>query len=659
MNKSSFSIYTVFTAAAVIIFIMNIAIWPFSSMVSLINILITSVMLLTVFVLIKSYKNYILGVSENVKKLIHDKSEDLLDGIPISVAVLSCDNIDEIVFYNAAFKENFLKDKPCEESSVNSYIPGQTVGGILAKNYVDISYGNKKFKVCAKKIDNFVILYFFDNTEYKNMKQKYINSRACVGLILFDNKEELRQSATDEQNLQISTSVENMLGNWMSGAHGMLKKLSDGKYFIIFEEKYLKNFIAEKFKIIDKIHDAKIDGRRYATVSMGISRGAENFEEANVWAKSALNMSLGRGGDQVTVKNNNSYEFFGGTSQGLEKRSKVRTRVVGMALLEKIESSDSVFIMGHKFSDFDSIGAAAGLWGVCARIKKKNTYIIADKSQSLAGLAINHLEKSNSDKMFVSPEQARSLITENSFLIIVDTHFLKSLESIEIYKMIKHVAVIDHHRMTVDKISNALIFYHEPFASSACEMVTELVQYMGDTGLKKAEAECLLAGIMLDTKSFSLKSGIRTFEAAAYLKKKGADNAEVKKMFAVSIDAYKIKCKIIENAYIAEGCAIARLNEYEKDAKVPCAQAADELLDIKNVRASFVIFPDDNVVNISARSFGDVNVQVIMEALGGGGHQTMAAAQIPNVSFNQAEEKLIEIIKEKFSKRKSRTENET
>ena len=202
-----------------------------------------------------------------------------------------------------------------------------------------------------------------------------------------------------------------------------------------------------------------------------------------------------------------------------------------------------------------------------------------------------------------------------------------------------------------------MIFYHEPSASSACEMVAELIQYMGDEGLEKAEAECLLAGIMLDTKSFSLKSGVRTFEAADYLKKKDADNAEVKKMFANSMDAYKIKCKIIENAYMAEDCAIARLNEREKDARVPCAQAADELLNIKNVRASFVIFPDEDGISISARSFGDVNVQLIMEALGGGGHQTMAAAQIPNIDFEQAEEQLIKIIKEKLGETKNRTEN--
>jgi c-di-AMP phosphodiesterase-like protein len=368
---------------------------------------------------------------------------------------------------------------------------------------------------------------------------------------------------------------------------------------------------------------------------------------------------LEHGGDRMDVRNNNLYEFFNGKSQGTGKYDDRRAKAVADKLVEEIKSSDKVFIMGHKFSDFDSVGAAAGLWSTCARVINKRAYIVVDKSQSLAGPAIRHLEEINLSEMFISPEQAKSLVTENSFLIVVDTHFLKSIESVAVYKMIKRVAVIDHHCITANKIKNALIFYHEPHASSACEMVTEIVRHMGDEGIGKAEAECLLAGIMLDTKNFSLGSSAQTFEVAAYLKRKGADNAEVKKMFANSMSAYKIKCRIIENAYItADGCAIARLNEREKNARVPCAQAADELLNVKNVRASFVIFPDEDGVSISARSFGDVNVQAIMEALGGGGHQTMAAAHIPNIDFEKAEKKLISAVDDKLSKIKNRMENQ-
>ena len=437
--------------------------------------------------------------------------------------------------------------------------------------------------------------------------------------------------------------------DWIKEAKGIFRKLSDEKYFVVFKEKYLKNFADNKFNIIDKIHDFKIDEHRYATVSIGISRGEESLSEAAVEAKNALNMSLGRGGDQVTIKKKNYYEFFGGTSQGLEKRSKVKTRVVAMALLEKIQESDTVFIMGHKYSDFDSVGSAVALWSVCTRVKKKKAYVVIDKEQSLARSAIDHIEKFSSDKMFVSPSQAISFVTPKSMLIVVDTHSIKFLESADLYSKVKNVAVIDHHRMAIDKIDNAAVFFHEPFASSACEMVAEMVQYMFDGHLKKSEAECLLAGIMLDTKNFTLKTGIRTFEAAAYLKKKGAESIEVKRMFSSSIDMYRLKYNVIANSHVFDSFVISRLEkaDIEDNARVACSQAADELLNLKNIKASFVLFKSDGKINVSARSLGNVNVQLIMEELGGGGHQTMAAAQVAYSSFDEVEEKLVKIIRAK------------
>ena len=431
----------------------------------------------------------------------------------------------------------------------------------------------------------------------------------------------------------------------MAKSQGIFKKLSSGKYFVVFEEKYLKQFISEKFKIIDKIHSAQIDDHRYATVSIGISRGAENLFKAKNEAARALDMALGRGGDQVAVKGKSSYEFFGGASQGLEKRSKVRTRVVASMLSERIDSCDCVFIMGHKYSDFDSVGAAVALWSICTRIKNKKSFVVINKKESMASSAIEYLERLDSDKIFISPTQAQTMITDKSLLIVVDTHSLNFLENNDVYLMSKNIAVIDHHRLTVIKVENAMIFYHEPSASSVCEMVTELVQYIGDKCLEKSEAECLLAGITLDTKNFTLKAGVRTFEAAAYLRKKGADISEVKQMFAGSIENYKLKCRIIENARIIENCAVARLDEFNKGSRMACAQAADELLNVKNIKASFVLFPNNDKINISARSLGEINVQTIMEKLGGGGHQTMAATQIEGMNMEQVEKKLIDIIK--------------
>lgn len=621
---------------------MNLAIFPFNRVLAGINLSITIVLIVMGCLLVKNYESYVFKISDDIKDILGEDSQNLINSVPTPIVVLSSDTPNNLVFYNSKFKENFI-DKVNYSEFVNRY--GEIFREIIKKNTGSVIFGGRNFKVLSEKNKDFVILYFIDNTEFKNLKKKYSDTRPCVGFVVFDNRDELYRYADDEQNSQILVAVEGMLRDWMAKSQGIFKKLSGGKYFVVFEEKYLKQFISEKFKIIDKIHSAQIDEHRYATVSIGISRGAENLFKAKNEAARALDMALGRGGDQVAVKGKSSYEFFGGASQGLEKRSKVRTRVVASMLSERIDSCDCVFIMGHKYSDFDSVGAAVALWSICTRIKNKKSFVVINKKESMASSAIEYLERLDSDKIFISPTQAQTMITDKSLLIVVDTHSLNFLENNDVYLMSKNIAVIDHHRLTVNKVENAMIFYHEPSASSVCEMVTELVQYIGDKCLEKSEAECLLAGITLDTKNFTLKAGVRTFEAAAYLRKKGADISEVKQMFAGSIENYKLKCRIIENARIIENCAVARLDEFNKGSRMACAQAADELLNVKNIKASFVLFPNNDKINISARSLGEINVQTIMEKLGGGGHQTMAATQIEGMNMEQVEKKLIDIIK--------------
>lgn len=639
-NKSTFQI--ILLSVVIVLFIMNLAIFPFNRVLAGINLSITIVLIVMGCLLVKNYESYVFKISEDIKDILGEDSRNLINSVPTPIVVLSSDTPNNLVFYNSKFKENFI-DKVNYSEFVNRY--GEIFREIIKKNTGSVIFGGRNFKVLSEKNKDFVILYFIDNTEFKNLKKKYSDTRPCVGFVVFDNRDELYRYADDEQNSQILVAVEGMLRDWMAKSQGIFKKLSSGKYFVVFEEKYLKQFISEKFKIIDKIHSAQIDEHRYATVSIGISRGAENLFKAKNEAARALDMALGRGGDQVAVKGKSSYEFFGGASQGLEKRSKVRTRVVASMLSERIDSCDCVFIMGHKYSDFDSVGAAVALWGICTRIKNKKSFVVINKKESMASSAIEYLERLDSDKIFISPTQAQTMITDKSLLIVVDTHSLNFLENNDVYLMSKNIAVIDHHRLTVNKVENAMIFYHEPSASSVCEMVTELVQYIGDKCLEKSEAECLLAGITLDTKNFTLKAGVRTFEAAAYLRKKGADISEVKQMFAGSIENYKLKCRIIENARIIENCAVARLDEFNKGSRMACAQAADELLNVKNIKASFVLFPNNDKINISARSLGEINVQTIMEKLGGGGHQTMAATQIEGMNMEQVEKKLIDIIK--------------
>lgn len=648
-------IYTSIFIAFSVLAITNMAVFVFNHTLAIINFLIVCIIFGAGFVFIKYFYEYIFNISTKTKKFIDENSDNLINFSPIPIAILEKSDSADITFYNNAFENHFIKDKSQTENILNSFSKKIASKNNLSKNHFNMCFNNEKFKVYIKNFETFFVLYFLDITAYKTLENKFENSKPCVGIAVFDNKEELREESTDKQISEISLAVENSIQEWINSVDGIFKKLSNGKFFIIFEKVYLKKFIDEKFKIIDEIHSIKLNDSKYATVSIGISAQENSLINLKNEAQKALNMALGRGGDQVSIRENNSYVFFGGNSQSIEKRSKVKTRIIATSFSERIKNSSKIFIMGHKHSDFDSVGSAVGIWNICSKLKKDKSYIVINEETSLAKSAINHIKTHYKNKeIFISTRKAQELIDENSLLIIVDTHSLKFLESSDLYSMSKQTMIIDHHRLTVDKIDNTVIFFHEPFASSTCEMVTELSQYMGENLIDKPVSECLFAGIMLDTKNFSLKAGTRTFEAASYLKKSGADNFEVKKMFSNSMDVYKLKCQIIEAAYDLNSCAISALkfDKITDNVRLACAQAADELLNIKNIEASFVIFSENDRVNISARSLGKINVQLIMEKLGGGGHRTMAATQIDNASIEEVKKNLTLAINEKINELK-------
>ncbi len=488
-----------------------------------------------------------------------------------------------------------------------------------------------------------------DDTYYKAINREYVEKHPVVALAHFDNREELARDSSGSEDARIASEVEQVLTEWAQSMGGFLRRLSGGRFLILTDEIHIRQAMEKRFEVLDKIREIKAGERRSATVSIGVARGAESLQEAEQWARKALEMALGRGGDQVAVKQkNDTYEFFGGLSKGVEKRDKVRTRVIAATLSDHIKESENVLIMGHRFSDLDSMGAAVGLWSVITKALHKPAFVVVDRQQTLAGQIVERIDANSGDRVvFLSPMDAMEQLSPRTLLIVVDTHSPDFVESRELLNHVSRVVVIDHHRLMVKRIDNAIVFYHEPYASSASEMVAELVQYIGDSTLTQHEAEALLAGIMLDTKSFVLKTGVRTFEAAAYLRRRGADTVEVKRMFADSIDSYKAKYKIVSGAEIQQNCAIACADKEFPDIRVVSSQAADELLSIRGVNASFVMFPTGNVMNISARSLGDINVQLVMEALGGGGHLTMAAAQLPNLTIEQARTKLVAAIKEK------------
>ncbi|MBQ7132664.1 MAG: DHH family phosphoesterase [Oscillospiraceae bacterium] len=558
-----------------------------------------------------------------------------------------------VLWYNKVFCEEIAKkDNEAYGHHITSFID-INLAALFSKKYVIISYNGRNYKVRVNETDKYeaklLLLCFEDVTNYVHLQEEMRKTRQSVVLITIDNYEELFRDVRDSEKALALVKVERLLEEFMGPTTGILKKMGSDKYVGVVEEQHLEKIVAERFKILDEARKIKVDEKTELTLSIGVGRGAKNLEESENDAKQALDMVLGRGGDQAAIKSKNGFEFFGGVSKGIEKQSKIKTRVVASAFIELIHNAEKVYIMGHRLGDLDSVGGAIGLAGAINKLGKQ-TFVVVDPIKNLAQPLIERIKNAEGDKLFLSPDDALAQMTDSTLLVIVDTYNKDLVESADIYRRAKQVAVIDHHRKTVNYIENALVALHEPFASSASELITELIQYFPNLGkIPSHYAEALLSGIILDTKSFVMKSGVRTFEAAAYLKKMGADTITVKSFFANSIESYQKKTMLVAAAEIYKTCAITESNVLGEDIRIVAPQAADELLTIKGVDASFVIYKIGDIINVSARSMGAMNVQLVMEILGGGGHQTMAAAQLKEESTNTAKLKLIEAIDKHLS----------
>ena len=652
MKKRVWAASPFFYTVVVVMYLMAGASWFWDKRVFAIEMGLALIATMAVAVSVLRFKAYVKTAYQSVSSIYENMDENILEKFSIPLAISG--ETGDIIACNTAFLKEVAVQKNCVGDNVLKYTQGKPLETFLNSGGVDVSVDQKEYTVFGVSLQKSVALYYIDDTYFKKTAKEYEESRPAVATILFDNRDELLRDVTDGQDTRIVAGVESALQKWAMKTSGFMKKLSGGRYMVLLEERHIRAFKKDKFAILDEIRNVKLDERHWATISIGVGHGAESFKQCELWSRKALDMALGRGGDQVAIKRGDSYEFFGGVSKGVEKRDKVRTRVIAATLTDHIQNSDAVFIMGHRFSDLDAVGASIGMWSAVRKGKEKDAFIIIDKEQTLAKPLVESVENSGNSHMFVSPLQALQMMTDRSLLVIVDTHSQGFIESPEAYEKAKRVVIIDHHRMMVNHISDAVIFYHEPYASSASEMVTELVQYLGENALSQLEAEALLAGIMLDTKNFVLKTGVRTFEAAAYLRRRGADTIEVKRMFSDSIDTYKAKYQLVSGAEIFNSCAIACADESCPDIRVASAQAADELLGIQGVLASFVLYPTKDVINISARSLGEFNVQLIMEAMGGGGHQTMAGAQIADQTVAEVHDKLVEIINEADLERKRR-----
>lgn len=641
-KKNIAFITPMFLVFAVVMFLMAAVSFWWNKIIFLCELAAATVALVLVIIGIVNIKRYTTLIISEATKSIGEDGMQTIENIAVPVAIIG--EYNEIVAANTLFRKKLCSSSNPLGDNISSYLSNGNPDTMYEDNGVDTFHDGKWYIAFAVKNENSSVVYFVDDNKYKVNSDEYINSRPVIAIIAFDNKEELERETEEGKASQITVLVEKAIVKWVASTTGFYKKTNNGRYLVVMEERYIKQFIDEKFKILEEIRAIKINDRMNATISIGVGRGGATFKECELWARQALDMALGRGGDQVAVKKSETYRFFGGVSKGIEKRDKVRTRVIAATLSDHINNSSNVVIMGHRFSDLDSVGASIGMWSAVVKGLHRNAYIVLDRQQTLAKSLVESFEKAGFESIFKSESEALDIIDDHSLLIIVDTHSPNFLESKAVYDRCKRVVVIDHHRMMVNHIDNALVFYHEPYASSASEMTAELVQYLGKDTISRLESEALLAGIMLDTKNFVLRTGVRTFEAAAYLRSNGADTVEVKRLFSNSIDTYKVKYKLVSDAEIFNSCAIACADENVPDIRIASAQAADELLGIENVKASFVMYPTGKTVNISARSLGDLNVQVIMEALGGGGHQTMAACQLENVSMAEARERLVSII---------------
>ena len=557
-------------------------------------------------------------------------------------------NIDINTYLNTIVKELKLEIENSNEKKnvINNHVTiGKKQYRILGE-YVKSKQNDKK-----KQKEYMATLYFIDETEQIKLQEKYKNSNMCVGIVMIDNYEEIMQGILSEDKPEVIAKIEKSIYDWATTYKGLVLKQERDIFVCIFEQQYLDQIQEKRFNILDTIKELEIPGRIQSTLSIAVSNEGETNYEKYKFAKAAMDIALGRGGDQAVVRREGKYLFFGGRAQEVEKRTRVKARIVAHALEELISEAKDVLIMGHTNGDIDCMGASLGVYRIAKSIGKE-AYIVNETS----GISLdNFIQVAKSEKEYqnviINKNEALSKISQETLLIITDTHKKTYVEVPELLDKTNKIVVIDHHRRSADYIENATLTFQEVYASSASELVTELIEYsQKPLKLSELEVEGLYAGIMMDTKNFTFKTGVRTFEAAAYLRKCGVDIIKVKKWFQSDIKTYNTISEIVSDAEIVnDTIAISIYYKEDKNANIICAKAADELLTISDITASFVIGYLGEKVCISGRSIGDINVQVILEKLGGGGHITLAGAQVEGMDIEDVKNELINRINEYFS----------
>ena len=554
------------------------------------------------------------------------------------------DKFNAITAYSDTMQEQYLDD----------LLPGFTTDwltGSKTEYPYDVTIGKRRYRVHGTAIRGdstrgamLGVLYFADLTELYQVRDEYIRSRPVVSIILIDNYDELTKNLTEGAISSMNARLNDTITEWTETYQGLLRKLERNRFLFIFEKRDLNRAMEDKFSLLEDIHNVMNPSGLPASISFGLGVDGANFDESYNFAALGIEMALSRGGDQAVIKDRFNFTFFGGRNKESDYRSKVRSRVTANSLMELIGQSGQVFVMGHKNADLDAVGAAMGVCCMC-RKKGKKPHIVIDLEKNASQRLIDEIRKvPEYQDVFISGQEALLMADNRSILIVVDTNRPDQVECKPLLEAISKVCVIDHHRRAADYINPVVVNLHETYASSASELVTELLQYAVDnTDILPIEAKSLMAGICLDTKSFNVRTGERTFEAAAVLRRLGADTVDVKVLLQNDFQDTMAKYQIIRTAKLyRQEIAVAALNT--GTTRVLAAQAADELLNISGITASFVLYPDGDQVIVSARSIGTVNVQMILEPLGGGGNTATAGAQIKNTTIADALDRLVESI---------------
>lgn len=568
--------------------------------------------------------------------------EKFISCVPVPMCIVgkngkvieSNDQIGEVFLYNEITDYDFfvltgIKTEELKEIAENDV-------------YHTIERSGNQFKVYAStdRDTGNTYVYFDDVTNYEVLKNRYNEEKVCVARVGIDNVDELEASTAPNMRMTITSQADNVIRRWAAKISGSIVSNKDYEYVIYFQQKFLNEMLRDKFSILDEVRKIETESDFPMSLSIGIGVSGKNILETRSFADAAIDLALGRGGDQAVVRNGSRIEYFGGKSQSVEKGNKGKSRVVAHALIRLIEQSSKVMIMGHRNPDMDAFGSALGVFRVCHINGKNASIVLSNINDSLQ--TIYKEARNMGIYTFINHEQALSQITEDTLLVVLDTHRPSFVECEELLDKTKRIVVIDHHRRAVDAIKFPVLSYIESYASSTAELVSEILQYSGAKKvLQKLEAQALLAGMTVDTNRFSVKTGVRTFEAAAWLRRSGADTTEIKKLFQSNINDFRIRAQAIAKADIREnGIATSVVEGFNEEAQIINSQVADELLNIRGIKATFVSGMDDTGKTVvSARSLGDINVQVIMEKLGGGGHLTTAGAQVDDTP-----EEVIQII---------------